>query len=281
VNRLVTRRVSEDAPVASLTRRVTILPQIQPARIDSQPICESSVFAFFRGAKDDDKRPHDANLLGDMYMANAAVTSNLAERLIELGGISPHRLRLLPAPGMATIDDLVHANDHTSPLCELVDHTLVEKAVGFESSVAALTIAALLRSFIAPQKLGVLSGPDGMFRLIKSSVRGPDVAFLSRARFPGGKFPTEAYPSLAPDLAVEVLSPSNTKAEMFRKRIEYFHSGVQLVWIVDCVDRSVAVYTSPDAVRVLTEEQTIDGGTVLPGFEAKVADFFADLDFGQ
>jgi len=214
-------------------------------------------------------------------MTNAAVATTFAERLIELGGISPDRLRLLPAPGTATIDDLIHANAHTSPLCELVDHTLVEKAVGFESSVAAITIARILGNFIAPRKLGVLSGPDGMFRLIVSSVRGPDVAFLSYKRFPGGKFPTEAYPSLAPDLAIEVLSPSNTKAEMSRKRIEYFHSGVQLVWIVDCVDRSVAVYTSPDAVRVLTEEQTIDGGTVLPSFEAKVADFFADLDFGQ
>jgi len=214
-------------------------------------------------------------------MANAAVTSNFAERLIELGGISPDRLRLMPTPGTATIDDLIRTNVHTSTLCELVDHTLVEKAVGFESSVVALTIAALLRSFIAPRKLGVLSGSDGMFRLIVSSVRGPDVAFLSYKRFSGGKFPTEAYPSLVPDLAVEVLRPSNTKAEMSRKRIEYFHSGVQLVWIVDCVDRSVAVYTSPDAARVLTEEQTIDGGTVLPSFESKAADFFADLDFGQ
>jgi len=218
------------------------------------------------------------NLRGDKYMANAAVTSTLKERLIELGGVSPDRVRLVPAPGTATIDDLVYANDHTSPLCELVDHTLVEKAVGFESSVVALTIAALLRSFIAPRKLGVLSGSDGMFRLIISSVRGPDVAYLSRARFPGGKFPTEAYPSLAPDLAIEVLSPSNTKAEMARKRIEYFHSGVQLVWIVDCVDRSVAVYTSPDAAQVLTQDQTIDGGKVLPEFSCLVAEFFADLE---
>jgi len=101
-------------------------------------------------------------------MANAAVASNMAERLIELGGILPDRIRLIPAPGTATIEDLVHANAHTSPLRQLVDHTLVEKAVGFYSSVVALTIAALLRTFIAPRKLGVLSGPDGMFRLISA-----------------------------------------------------------------------------------------------------------------
>jgi Uma2 family endonuclease len=117
-----------------------------------------------------------------------------------------------------------------------------------------------------------------MFRLLASSVRGPDVAFLSRDRFPGGQFPREANPSLAPDLAVEVLSPGNTKAEMMRKRVEYFHSGVRLVWIVDCRSCSVAVYTSPVGVTVLDEEATITGGDVLPGFECVVADFFSDLD---
>ena len=80
---------------------------------------------------------------------------------------------------------------------------------------------------------------------------------------------------------VEVLSPGNTKAEMSRKRVEYFHSGTRLVWMVDCVNRSVAVYTSPSAVRILNEEATIDGGEVLPGFSSPVADFFADLDLGS
>lgn len=67
---------------------------------------------------------------------------------------------------------------------------------------------------------------------------------------------------------------------MSRKRIEYFHSGVRLVWIVDCSARSVAVYTTPGRVVVLGEEATIDGGDVLPGFTAPIADFFADLDLG-
>jgi Uma2 family endonuclease len=79
-------------------------------------------------------------------------------------------------------------------------------------------------------------------------------------------------------LAVEVLSPGTTKAELSRKRIEYFHSQVRLVWIVDCQDRSVAVYTSPSAFVLLREADTMDGGEVLPGFTAKVADFFVDLE---
>lgn len=214
-------------------------------------------------------------------MTHAAVTDSLAERLQELGGIDAVRVRSTPAPGTATLDDLVYANDHSKPLCELIDNTLVEKAVGFEASVVAATISALLRNFAASRRLGIVSGADGMFRLLASSVRGPDVAFLSRERFPGGQFPQDAYPSLAPDLAVEVLSPGNTKAELMRKRIEYFHSGVRLVWIVDCRSRSVAVYTSPVGVTVLDEVAIITGGEVLPGFECVVADFFSDLDAGS
>ncbi len=212
---------------------------------------------------------------------NAAITNTMAERIAELGGISAQRIRVAPAPGSATVEDLAHYNETHSPPCELIDNTLVEKAVGYESSLVAVTIATILNAFIRTRKLGVISGADGMFRLIPGMARGPDVAFISVANLHSRKIPREAYPAIAPDLVVEVLSPGNTKAEMSRKRIEYFHSGVKLVWIVDCVDRSVAVYTSPSAVVELRETQTIDGGDVLPGFTSQVADFFADLDFYQ
>jgi Uma2 family endonuclease len=205
----------------------------------------------------------------------------MADRLNELGGIAADRVRLTPAPGTATVDDLIIANAQAKPLCELIDQTLVEKAMGYEASVVAAAISEILRRFIVPRRLGLVSGADGMFQLLASSVRGPDVAFVSREQLPGGNFPTEAYPPIAPDLVVEVLSPGNTKGEMSRKRIEYFHSQVRLVWIVDCVDRSVAVYTSPNAVRVFTSDETIDGGDVLPGFSHPVAEFFADLDLGD
>lgn len=216
-----------------------------------------------------------------VYSMNAAITNTMAERLAELGGISAHRIRVEPAPGTATVEDLAQYNDTHSPLCELIDSTLVEKAVGYESSLVAVTIATILNGFVGPRKLGVISGADGMFRLISGTARGPDVAFTSAARLRDTKAPREAYPAIAPDLAVEVLSPGNTKSEMSRKRIEYFHSGVKLVWIVDCVDRSIAVYTTPSSVVELRAMQMIDGGEVIPGFCSPVADFFSDLDFYQ
>ena len=67
---------------------------------------------------------------------------------------------------------------------------------------------------------------------------------------------------------------------MARKRLEYFHAGVEVVWIVDCVNRSVAVFTSPAQVAVLGEHDTIECPAQLPGFASHVAQFFADLDIG-
>ena len=88
-----------------------------------------------------------------------------------------------------------------------------------------------------------------------------------------------AAPLLVPDLAVEVLSDSNTKAEIARKRREYFVAGTRLAWIVDPRTRTVEVYTSPDAPdATLDQEQMLNGGTVLPGFSLSLAELFAELD---
>lgn len=213
-------------------------------------------------------------------ISNGGMATTLAEILVELGGISANRVRLIPPPGHATLADLQSVNDGGNQgLCELVDGTLVEKAMGYEASVVAASILFILKKFITPYGLGIISGADGFFRL-HTSTRGPDVAYLARERLPMGRFPSDAYPALAPNLVVEVLSPGNTKAEMARKRLEYFHAGVEVVWIVDCAERSVAVYTSPSEVTLLGEKQIINGGPALPGFSAPVSQFFIDLDIG-
>jgi len=212
---------------------------------------------------------------------NSGVAETLTDYLTQLGGISADRVRMSPPPGTATFADCIAANESGSRgLCELVDGTLVEKAVSFEASVVAIAISAILSQFVSRHRLGLISGADGFFRL-PTSTRGPDVAFLSRDRLPQGTFPREVYPSIAPNLVVEVLSPGNTKAEMARKRLEYFLSGVELMWIVDCSHRTVAVCTSLTDTFVLGENDVIDASNVLPGFTASVRDFFADLDIGQ
>lgn len=210
---------------------------------------------------------------------NSTLPVTLDDHLALLGGVAANRVRLTPPPGQASMDDLIMAHQRGS-LCELVDGILVEKAVGYEQSVVAATILRIIGWHVSAKGLGLVSGADGFFQLL-STTRGPDVAFVARDRLPQGRMPSQAYPRIAPNLVIEVLSPANTIAEMARKRMEYFHAGVDLVWIVDCLNRSVAVYTSPTDVQVLGETDSIDGGPAVHGFTAAVSDFFADLDIGQ
>ena len=202
----------------------------------------------------------------------------LNDLLERLGGVSPDRVRYEPFPGTATEEDVIRIEQCENRLYELVDGVLVEKGMGYRESLLAVAIAAALREFVVPKKLGLVSGADGMMRLFAGLVRIPDVAFVSRGRLPGGKVPPEPIPELAPDLAVEVLSESNTRSEMARKRREYFDVGVRLVWLVDPKTETVAVYTGPDEHRVLSGRDELDGGAVLPGFTLSLESLFAELD---
>ena len=115
-------------------------------------------------------------------------------------------------------------------------------------------------------------------RLAFGLVRIPDVAFISWQRLSGRRIPTESIPALAPDLAIEILSASNTPGEMARKRQEYFAAGVQVVWQIDPNARIVEVYTTPEQSTVLRETQILAGGTALPGFVLPLHELFAELD---
>ncbi len=91
---------------------------------------------------------------------------------------------------------------------------------------------------------------------------------------PGGEVPEEPVPLLVPDLAVEVISRSNTRKEMDEKLQEYFEKGVRLVWYVRPKSRVVDVYTAPDHFTRLTASMQLDGGDVLPGFSVQVGELF-------
>ena len=209
---------------------------------------------------------------------SAGTIETLSDLLEQLGDVTPERVRFRPAPGTATERDVLEAHGREGRLCELVDGVLVEKGMGFLESLLAGALIESIRSFIRPLNLGLVTGEAGMMRLAPGLVRIPDVAFISWERLPGRRVPAEPIPDLAPDLAVEVLSESNTEGEMARKRHEYFGAGVQLVWIVDPTSRTVAVYNTPDQSTVLQETQTLEGGTVLPGFALPLQDLFAELD---
>jgi Uma2 family endonuclease len=211
-------------------------------------------------------------------MTSPPTIRTLADLLEQLGGISPDRVLFQPAPGTATEAHVVELQRRENRLCELVDGVLVEKGLGYRESLLALAMIEFLRAFVLRRNLGLVSGEAGMMRLFPGLVRIPDVAFASWDRIPGRRVPTDPIPDLAPDLAVEVLSESNTEAEMARKRREYFAVGVRLVWLLDPRTRTVAVFTAPDQSTVLGEAQTLDGGVVLPGFALPLRELFAELD---
>ncbi len=204
----------------------------------------------------------------------------LADLLRELGDIPANRVRRQPPPGTATERDVVRIRNTEKRLFELVDGVLVEKAMGFSESRLAIIIAHLIERFLEGVNLGIVVGADGMMRLAPGLVRIPDVSFISWKRLPGRRIPHEPIPSLAPDLAVEVLSVSNTEAEIQRKLGEYFAAGVRLAWVIDSEMRTARVYTSLKRVKTIPEDGALEGGKVLPGFRLALQGLFERAERG-
>lgn len=202
--------------------------------------------------------------------------NNGAEWLRALGDVPLKRIIFDPWPGTATEADVLRLVNREKRFCELVEHTLVEKPVGsWESNIAARLVARLV-IHADEHDLGVVFGADATLRMSSTGgIRMPDVSFVSVGRIPKTR---EPVPTLAPDLAVEVLSEDNTAAEMDQKRREYFASGTRLEWVVDPETRTVAVYHSPgDPTRVLSESDSLEGEHVVPGFTMPVADLFRNV----
>jgi Uma2 family endonuclease len=202
----------------------------------------------------------------------------LADLLRRLGNIPAKRVRLHPAPGTATERDLIRNNESKlkTALCELVDGTLVEKAMGWQESEIAVLIATALTVFVRPRMLGRVLGADGMLRLVPGLVRAPDVSFIARGKLARSKQGGQRVPSVAADLAVEVVSKSNTNAEIARKLREYFAAGTRLAWVVEPKTRTVRVHSSPEEYRTAGLGEALDGASVLPGLRIPVRELFAE-----
>lgn len=115
--------------------------------------------------------------------------------------------------------------------------------------------------------------PDGMTRT-GQNVRLPDVCFFSWSRFPNRLLPQGAILDMAPDLAVEIISPSNTPAEMNRKLQEYFLGGSSLVWFIYPDPPHARIYTTPDRFEEIDQTGTLEGGELLPGFSLPLQQLF-------
>jgi Uma2 family endonuclease len=140
------------------------------------------------------------------------------------------------------------------------------------------TIFAALNAFVEARQLGLCFPDNTGFLLpgLGDTVRSPDAAFVAAGRIPGqGIGP--GWVGVAPDLVVEILSPSETASELEEKLRDYRAAGTRLIWVVDPAARGVSIRDASNPDVWLTEDGALDGGDVLPGFTIPVAKLFARL----
>lgn len=159
---------------------------------------------------------------------------------------------------------------------ELVEGEIVELASSSKkNTVIAARIAYYLNTCVIPADLGYVSGADGGFQLGARTVRLPDTAFISKERAGGLE---GAVLSGAPDLAVEVISDSETPREVLDKARAYLEAGAALVWTVYPDAQVVDVYRltrdSSMIVDTVGAGGTLSGAPALPGFTLPLADLF-------
>ncbi len=139
----------------------------------------------------------------------------------------------------------------------------------------AMRIAAHLFHHVEAHNLGTVYAAETGFQLAQDpdTVRAPDVAFVSRQRL-GAIEETEGYWPGAPDVAVEVISPSDRYTDVEDKVVEWLEAGSRMVIVVNPRQRVVTVYHSRTDIIMLTEEDTLDGGEVIPGWQLQINDVF-------
>jgi len=163
-------------------------------------------------------------------------------------------------------------------LYEVVDGKLVVKIVGASELEIATLLVGFLAPFVRAHRLGKILG-EMIYRIdqAKDLQRRPDVSFVSHALWPfHRRVPKVAVWDMVPDMAIEIVSPSNTADHVQEKIHDYFTAGVRRVWVVYPRQQEVYVYASPAEIQVLQLGQELDGGDLIPGFRLSLAALFED-----
>lgn len=159
---------------------------------------------------------------------------------------------------------------------ELVRGEILEMVPpGGEHGEVTFEIGRRIGNLVKERKLGRVTAAETGYILFSDpyTVRAPDVGFVSSART-SERLP-KGYIPFAPDLAVEVISPGDTAGEVHEKVLEFLRAGTCLVWVLYPESRTVVVHTS-DSAHTLTEQDTLDGGDMLPGFSVSVRELFPE-----
>lgn len=136
-----------------------------------------------------------------------------------------------------------------------------------------------LGTFVGQRRLGAVFDSSTGFWMANRNCRAPDVAFVQKERLLGLNRSAPTFFPGAPDLAVEVLSPSTTRRELDDRLKDYFASGTRLAWVIDPEAERVEICHSPTQRRLLGPGGILDGEDVLPGFQYPVSDLFKEWEW--
>jgi Uma2 family endonuclease len=175
---------------------------------------------------------------------------------------------------LTTADELEQMPDDDSVRIELDEGELITMPpAGGDHAYFEIEIASLLRSFVKEHRFGRAYGADAGFRLSAGIVRSPDVAFVRTERLE--RVHRRGFMEGAPDLAVEIFSPTDNVRQLMRKVKQYFAAGCHTVWIVYPDQQEVNVLEASGADRLLKGGDLIEAPELLPGFSVPVSEFFA------
>jgi Uma2 family endonuclease len=179
----------------------------------------------------------------------------------------------MSAKTLLTADELEQMPDDDSVRTELDEGELITMPpTGLEHGYYETRIASILDRHVRQHRLGRVYSGDSGFRLGTGTVRAPDVAFVRQERIEAlhGK----GFAKGAPDLAVEIFSPSDSVPQLMRKVKQYFAAGCHTVWIVYPDSREIHVLEAAGSDRILRDGDSMEAPELLPGFSVSVAEFF-------
>src|SRR6266571_4193651 len=168
-----------------------------------------------------------------------------------------------------TAEDLLQP--HVPKHAQLVRGVLVvREPPGFRHGEITARLASALMMHVDAHTLGRVVAGDAGFKLQShpDTVRGADIAFVSWERLPQGS--PEGFPSLGPDLVVEVLSPGDRPGETLAKVADWLSAGTRLVWVIDPERRLARIYRQDGSESILGETAALEGEDILPGFVGKL-----------
>ncbi|MDF0552018.1 Uma2 family endonuclease [Kamptonema sp. UHCC 0994] len=197
-------------------------------------------------------------------------TENLTENQIET-----------PTDKKIWTDAEFMALDRDGHRYEIVNGELIDMGnSGAKHGYVCSTLMILLGGYVRLHKLGAMFDSSTAFKMKSGNKRSPDISFMAKERLQGLDDLPDGFLEGAPDLAVEILSPSNTVEEIDKKLVEYFDNGSRLVWVIHPRQKYVLVYRNaqePD--RLLKSNNSLDGEEIIPDFTLPIADLFQKLAF--